>query len=234
MSGAYSSVSDKCILDVDHTMNLRRSSGRRFKPNTAGVGLFLGILCFIMLVAILILVILNFSELSSHDSYHQRPEEADRLEFLQQQINNLTEKTEKTKNTTAGFCSSSDWIEVNRKCFYIAPFGVTRSWEKSRDDCRDRGGRLVTIQNRAKLLLLGRFYRRAWIGLSDRGIEGTWEWEDGTPLVGQTSSELWVDGEPNDADEREDCVQLTVESKKIGFNDMTCSTPYPYICETLE
>ena len=66
-----------------------------------------------------------------------------------------------------------------------------------------------------------------WIGLTDRDVEGTWVWESGE-AVSYTS---WNSGEPNDSG-GEDCVHTNYGGTG-GWNDISCSSSYPFVCELL-
>lgn len=66
-----------------------------------------------------------------------------------------------------------------------------------------------------------------FIGLSDQAVEGTFVWSDGTA----PSFTAWGMGEPNDALEGEDCVQLAVPAGT--WNDIACTTAGAFICEAV-
>ena len=61
------------------------------------------------------------------------------------------------------------------------------SWQEAQADAEARGGRLAVISNRDDYeALIKRFgssiASSVWLGASDSALEGTWLWEDGTPL----------------------------------------------------
>jgi len=63
----------------------------------------------------------------------------------------------------------------------------------------------------------------AWLGANDDRQESVWSWTesgkvfyDHAPHAGEYNN--WVQSEPNDADNNEDCVVL----KKSGWNDVNC------------
>ncbi|XP_020792837.1 C-type lectin-like [Boleophthalmus pectinirostris] len=229
MSIKYSNI-DECKLNFDDKMDsLRQRSGRRFEVNTKAIWILLGVLGVTLLIVIVVLLSHNYVAVSSLNSQQQKSDEKDTfMAMVLQGFKNLTQNN-KGQNM-AGFCSSG-WIEVNRECYYISPKGTSKTWTASKRDCESRGGRLVIIKSRSKLELLSLFHLNIWVGLSDREKEGTWKWLDGTGLEG---SAFWLEGEPNDDNQNEDCAHLNVIAAEIGFNDNNCESVFPYICETLE
>lgn len=205
-----------------------KESGRR----SLAAGVCLGLLCFILLAVILALVAHNYGVISSWSQHQMSPNETENLTSVVMQLearfNNFTATKKETRGQTA-LCPLK-WIEINRECLYICPKGVSKSWPDSKKDCEERGGRLVTVKTRLKLKVLGLIYEHIWIGLSDRKTEGIWKWEDGTDLL----TDFWMDDEPNNHEENEDCAHLSVKGETIGFNDNSCSRAFPYICETSE
>lgn len=68
-----------------------------------------------------------------------------------------------------------------------------------------------------------------WVGATDISTEGTFTWNDGTPLP--TSSELWSQLEPNDANNNEDCVEMYINMQYLSLNDNNCLASRRDICE---
>jgi len=69
-----------------------------------------------------------------------------------------------------------------------------------------------------------------WIGLSDRDVEMSWRWVDGSAL----GFERWDDGEPDDGGgSGQDCaVMITIDPTSASrWDDRTCGTDYDYVCE---
>lgn len=233
MSGAYVTYAFDDNSDEDDNIKISHD-GRTFKSGRrcGTARLFCGLIAFILLAVILGIAAQDFSTLSSWYRHQINSQENENLTpivtQLQAQFNNLTEK--ETDIASENGCSSLGWIEVNKKCYYVSPEGVALTWQNSKTDCGDRGGRLVTIKTKTELQALSFFHDRAWIGLSDRDTEGSWVWEDGAEL----QASFWIKGEPNNFDDNEDCVHLTAIGKKLGFNDNNCERDLSYICEALE
>ncbi|GFS20628.1 C-type mannose receptor 2 [Elysia marginata] len=72
--------------------------------------------------------------------------------------------------------------------------------------------------------ILRLIYSPIWLGLTDKGEEGKFVWEDGTEL----SYSNWNDDEPNNWDNSQDCVELT---KKGKWNDRSCENSYGVLCK---
>lgn len=83
----------------------------------------------------------------------------------------------------------------------------------------------MIITTKAELDFVKRSYGVTWIGLSRSG-DGTWKWVDGTNLVG---AGFWQDGEPNNVDGDEDCVE--VSRSAAAWNDVPCSRQFSWVCE---
>ncbi len=76
--------------------------------------------------------------------------------------------------------------------------------------------------------------RDAWIGGSDRAVEGSWSWVNGERMAYTN----WGLGEPNDGAGGEDCMLLrmlgapTDPTFNVGtWDDRVCATRYPSVCE---
>ena len=67
--------------------------------------------------------------------------------------------------------------------------------------------------------------KRTWIGLHrDPKNKSRWLWVDGS-YVTYTN---WYNGEPNDNNGEEDCVEMSSTGK---WNDQNCNDSVSYICE---
>ncbi|XP_064193919.1 CD209 antigen-like protein C isoform X2 [Anguilla rostrata] len=122
-----------------------------------------------------------------------------------------------------------DWIEFNSSLYFLST-EQQKTWRHSRSDCIERGADLVIINSRKEQEFLNGLMKTKhfWIGLSDTDEENTWKWVDGTVLT----SGFWKTGEPNDADDMEDCATSEPESNPISnWNDMPCSRDRNWVCE---
>uniref|UniRef100_A0AAR2K8R3 C-type lectin domain-containing protein n=1 Tax=Pygocentrus nattereri TaxID=42514 RepID=A0AAR2K8R3_PYGNA len=99
-------------------------------------------------------------------------------------------------------------------------------WSESRQDCRNRGADLVTINSREeKVCVRG---QRAWIGLTDSEKEGVWKWVDGSALT----TTFWGHSEPNSNAGDEDCVITGEGSDPVkNWADYPCIDRFGWICK---
>lgn len=120
----------------------------------------------------------------------------------------------------------------NGKCYYVSTGEGNEklSWFKSRDFCQKQGGDLVSIHTTRELdyisyLVSKRNGGRQWLGLNQLAtFTQGFVWSDGSPL----NLVNWQDGEPNNANGGEKCVE-TLDNLK--WNDANCANEHGFICE---
>ncbi|XP_072020262.1 macrophage mannose receptor 1-like [Amphiura filiformis] len=105
-------------------------------------------------------------------------------------------------------------------------------WEGARARCEGFGMQLATIHSQQVQSYLTSNMKdltySMWIGLSDRTFNHQFVWADGT-VVDFTN---WNNGEPNDADEDEDCVEMIYREDDVGeWNDLACATINGFVCQ---
>ncbi|XP_075937544.1 CD209 antigen-like protein C isoform X2 [Anarhichas minor] len=155
------------------------------------------------------------------------------MEVLQSQYNAMAESRDKLQeevnelnlNRTDQPCHQG-WESFRDKCYFFSPNGVTKTWESSRNYCKEKGADLVIITTKEELNFVARTTEITWIGLSDNEQEGKWKWVDGTDLL---SDEFWQKGEPNDHGDNEDCAEVSRSTMK--FNDVPCTRKFSWACE---
>ncbi|XP_054477167.1 CD209 antigen-like protein C [Anoplopoma fimbria] len=154
------------------------------------------------------------------------------MEVLQSQYNamavsrdNLQEEIHRLNLSRTDKPCYQGWKSFRDKCYYFSPTGVTKTWESSRKDCKERRADLVIITTTEELDFVSRTYEITWIGLSDKEQENKWKWVDGTNLL---SDEFWQKGEPNN-NNNEDCAEVSRTAKK--FNDVPCARTFSWVCE---
>lgn len=98
----------------------------------------------------------------------------------------------------------------------------------ARDFCKGRNARLARFESETEQAVFAESIKgRYWIDANDRDAEGTWVYEDGVPA----SYIGWLENQPDNAGDGEDCVELISESERLGWNDLPCSGERAVICE---
>ncbi|XP_015671217.1 hepatic lectin [Protobothrops mucrosquamatus] len=121
---------------------------------------------------------------------------------------------------------SREWKHFDGACYF---FSVTQViWHTAKSKCEEENSELVVITNQYEQNFLETETRsqRFWIGLSDHNTEGQWRWVDNTDY--RTSFKNWLEGEPNDNSNNEDCGELYEAGK---WNDVSCNTKKFYVCK---
>ncbi|XP_036379770.1 CD209 antigen-like protein E [Megalops cyprinoides] len=118
----------------------------------------LGLLCALLLTAIIALCVHNVSRSDRCCSTMERDLEELRANY------------------------SIGWEQFNTECYYFST--KWKNWQDSRSDCLKQGAELVIIESEKEQDFIyshtkDHYY---WIGLSDSETEGTWLWVDRTPL----------------------------------------------------
>ncbi|XP_029622469.1 oxidized low-density lipoprotein receptor 1 isoform X4 [Salmo trutta] len=139
----------------------------------------------------------------------------------------LQKEIERLNWENKGSCPEG-WRRFGCSCYYLSTEG--KSWEKSRQDCLERGADLVIVNSEEEQTFINGFksVRYVWIGLTDSATEGTWKWVDGTPL---TTPRYWWSGEPGGGT-YQNCGEIYYISSGQGvWRDLGCSFSQEWICE---
>ncbi|MEE2788372.1 MAG: C-type lectin domain-containing protein [Myxococcota bacterium] len=121
---------------------------------------------------------------------------------------------------------------------YLFCASEKKSWPAAQMACQQIGYDLAIINDADENTFIfntlkQRGAKDTWIGLNDRGVEGTFVWVDGTMPAG--GYERWDDGEPNDGNGggNEDCGIMLMEPQRreSKWDDRPCNRDYHYICE---
>ncbi|XP_067098586.1 C-type lectin domain family 4 member E-like isoform X2 [Osmerus mordax] len=134
-----------------------------------------------------------------------------------------------TLNSRIRACSPCNhgWTKLDSSCYYIST--EQKTWEESRQDCRQRGARLVIINSEKEQTILTELKLRVWIGLSEIS-DGIWQWVDGSSV----SKGYWTVGEPNNFQRNpEHCVEIRPLSDNniMNWNDDQCRFLKNWVCE---
>ncbi|XP_039674264.1 CD209 antigen-like protein E [Perca fluviatilis] len=152
-------------------------------------------------------------------------EERDRLNSSLTEMTKELDRLKQKKTCPAG------WRMFSSSCYLLS--AESGSWEKGRQDCRERGADLVVIENSEEQTFLSDFIKKDtwyWIGLTDRDEEATWKWVDGTPLTLKN----WKRGQPDNGRGchqcgKEDCAHIGPTTAE--WNDLSCEKVMYWICE---
>uniref|UniRef100_A0A4W5RFE5 Uncharacterized protein n=1 Tax=Hucho hucho TaxID=62062 RepID=A0A4W5RFE5_9TELE len=139
----------------------------------------------------------------------------------------LQKEIERLNWENKGSCPEG-WRRFGCRCYYLST--EKKSWEKSRQDCLERGADLVIINSEEEQTFINGFksVSYVWIGLTDSVTEGTWKWVDDTPL---TSPKYWWSGEPGGGT-YQNCGEIYYISSGQGvWRDLGCSFSQEWICE---
>ncbi|CAG5120191.1 unnamed protein product, partial [Candidula unifasciata] len=120
------------------------------------------------------------------------------------------------------------------QCLFIS--STRMSFNSSRQTCTDKGARLYMPKLQQQLALLRHIVSSitrgsTWIGLTDMDIEGVFVWEDGKGVNDSLSDLPWRAGNPDNAANREDCVEMGSFQDFFYINDQYCGENAYFICE---
>ncbi|XP_035696427.1 low affinity immunoglobulin epsilon Fc receptor-like [Branchiostoma floridae] len=169
------------------------------------------------------------------DMQAQNKEMQGQLKDLTGQVKNLTLDLCLTKKTCCNktlTCPSGyeRFCEKPDMCYKFST--DEKNYADARSACQAAGGSLAMPKDQATNDFLRNQLTRypsgsdAWFGLTDLAQEGTWVWEDGTPLTGWSN---WAPGEPNGGS-AENCAHWH-GSYGYKWNDRRCSHSQYYVCE---
>eukprot|EP01083_Nonionella_stella_P242721 846425_1 len=143
----------------------------------------------------------------------------------------------------------SKMLIVTVTALFTVTYGIGRayikeypalSWQAANDACNTKyGTTLATVIDDADkaAYLEASGGSTLWVGLSDIGQEGVWQWADNTACTNPTPRlratnqciDYWSLNEPNDLS-GEDCMIIYWSGSELKTNDATCSTIEQYMC----
>ncbi|KAL3988682.1 somatostatin receptor 2 [Sarotherodon galilaeus] len=140
--------------------------------------------------------------------------------------------------TTATPNCTDGWIKMPSRhvCYKIFPEDSEerKTWYEARDYCRAIGGDLVSIHSSADLLHTQSYtyyhwINQYWIGLSAPDPDTGYVWSDGSPV----NFQKWKDGEPNNKNDAEFCVEMGHEhwGGTFFWSDVHCEKYNGWICQ---
>ncbi len=116
---------------------------------------------------------------------------------------------------------SSGEFDCRTEESYVICANAGLDWEDAQAYCVSKGGALVKLDNADENSDVAELINQegsTWIGANDRDTEGEFRWTDGSQVTGDNAH--WQGGQPNDAEEKEDCAVLHAAG---DWNDVDCS-----------
>ncbi|XP_048356131.1 C-type lectin-like [Sphaerodactylus townsendi] len=126
------------------------------------------------------------------------------------------------------------WMFYGGSCYGL--FQDKMSWAEAEIDCQSQGtnGHLASISTKAEGAVLARHIKASqqdcqnvWIGLHDPQRNRHWRWSDWSIV----SYRPWVPGGPDNAGNKEYCVELSCDKDYLAWNDVNCKSENWYVCE---
>ncbi|XP_070771074.1 CD209 antigen-like protein C [Enoplosus armatus] len=222
-------------VNVEHEKSVdSQASQNRTGPRSSERRLHAAaVLCLGLLSVFLLARLIGFGV-----HYHECSSLTGERDLLNARITGMAEELHRLQNLSKHVvltCETScpaGWRRFSRACYLLSD--ESGSWDKGREDCRDRGADLVVINSpEEQTFLFGLTKKDAWMGLNDRDEEGTWKWIDGTPLT----LTCWVEPQPDNGGGdpewgEEDCAHMRTEGDTY-WNDLSCEASLQWICEKI-
>ncbi|XP_016954648.2 C-type lectin 37Da [Drosophila biarmipes] len=109
------------------------------------------------------------------------------------------------------------------------------NWFDAFESCRQKEADLVAFESLEELQLVSQYIINNnltafyWTSGTDLAKQDEHVWfSSGQPVA----SDLWREGEPNNANDEEHCDDLKIQPERgVGLNDKKCSIKGPYICK---
>ncbi|CAM4664952.1 unnamed protein product [Lepidochelys kempii] len=107
-----------------------------------------------------------------------------------------------------------------------------KPWDEAERFCVSQDSHLTSVSSQAEQEFLSNESKGEshWIGLTDRGTEGSWRWVDGTEFRADASRGFWEENQPDNWHQgtggREDCVEI-----RPRWNDANCTLLSRWICK---
>ncbi|XP_011189391.2 C-type lectin 37Da-like [Zeugodacus cucurbitae] len=125
------------------------------------------------------------------------------------------------------------FVKVGNK-YYLVFHDFDLDWFGAAHFCRSYDSDLLTIESKAERDALLEHLKsmfslvRAWTSGNDLSEEGKYmSFNTGRPMI----YKFWAPNEPNNAGDKEDCVQAVLYSGGFHLNDIDCSKKFRVICE---
>nr|XP_001097403.2 collectin-11 isoform X2 [Macaca mulatta] len=141
---------------------------------------------------------------------------------MDNQVSQLTSELKFIKNAVAGV------RETDSKIYLLVK--EEKRYADAQLSCQGRGGTLGMPKDEAANGLMAAYLAQAglarvFIGINDLEREGAFMYSDRSPM---RTFNKWRSGEPNNAYDEEDCVEMVASG---GWNDVACHTTMYFMCE---
>nr|XP_015288909.2 collectin-11 isoform X4 [Macaca fascicularis] len=141
---------------------------------------------------------------------------------MDNQVSQLTNELKFIKNAVAGV------RETDSKIYLLVK--EEKRYADAQLSCQGRGGTLGMPKDEAANGLMAAYLAQAglarvFIGINDLEREGAFVYSDRSPM---RTFNKWRSGEPNNAYDEEDCVEMVASG---GWNDVACHTTMYFMCE---
>ncbi|RUS76836.1 hypothetical protein EGW08_015408 [Elysia chlorotica] len=111
----------------------------------------------------------------------------------------------------------------NKQCYRY--FGESMKYAEAVEKCKGLNAKVTTAKSQEENSFVTSLIASAvWLGLTDDVKEGEHVWVDGEAL----DYSNWNNGEPNNWNNIQDCVELTTSGK---WNDRNCENGYGVVCK---
>jgi len=104
-----------------------------------------------------------------------------------------------------------------------------KTWDEAVKACRAEGAQLVIVDNKSINDWLAKIDMKLgviWIGATDDGHEGTYNWANGKTVP----KDFWSKGEPNNCCGGQDCAVVNFRAPG-KWDDQSCATKLPFVCQ---
>ncbi len=132
--------------------------------------------------------------------------------------------SEGMESETTPSCDGCERLEVDGRALFVCASPST--WFQARDTCFGCGLTLASVHTAAENDALSTrvpFPTLAWIGLTDRDVEGDWVWVD----LAAVEFVAWGVDEPAQGDSAEDCGAVDDAGRWVAKR---CELPNAFVC----
>ncbi|KAM7079268.1 collectin-11 isoform 3-T3 [Molossus nigricans] len=147
---------------------------------------------------------------------------------MDNQVTQLTSELKFIKNGLPSPAAVAGVRETDSKIYLLVK--EERAYVDAQLSCQGRGGTLAMPKDEATNSLLAAYIAQAglarvFVGINDLEREGAFVYADRSPMQ---TFHRWRSGEPNNAHEEEDCVEMVAAG---GWNDVACGLTMHFLCE---